>query len=78
MNNNKTLCDILPYEEIPEVTRDYVDFLFNVADLGEGMSHLYSIEEQRINLHEKMIAEYGLRYEHLCGGTRTEAKGALK
>lgn len=57
-------CDILPYEEIPEVTRDYVDFIFNVADLGEGMEKLYHIEDQRIKLHERMVAEYGLRYEY--------------
>ena len=55
---------ILPYEEIPEVTRDYVDFLFNVADLGEGCGKLYHMEDKRIELHEKMVAEYGLRYEY--------------
>lgn len=64
--SDKELCrlDIRPYDEIPEVTRDYVDFLFNVADLGEGMGKLYHLEEQRIKLHERMVAEYGLRYEY--------------
>ena len=56
--------DIRPYDEIPEVTRNYVDFIFNVADLGEGMEKLYHIEDQRIKLHERMVAEYGLRYEY--------------
>lgn len=55
---------VLPYEEIPEVTRDYVDFLFNVADLGEGMGKLYHMEDLRIRMHMEMVAEYGLRYEY--------------
>lgn len=55
---------IRPYEEIPEVTRDYADFICNVADLGEGMEKLYSLEDRRVEMHMRMVAEYGLRYEY--------------
>ena len=60
----KCWMDRRPYEEIPEVTRDYVDFIFNVADLGEGMGKLYHLEEQRIKMHMRMVKEYGIRYEY--------------
>lgn len=55
---------IIPYEEIPESTRDYVDFIFNIADLGEGVGRLYEVEKRRNELHERMVADYGLRYEY--------------
>lgn len=54
---------VLPYAEIPEVTRDYADFICNVADLGEGIEKLYSLEDRRVEMHMKMVREYGLRYE---------------
>ena len=63
-SETKTWLDIIPYEEIPEATRDYVDFIFNVADLGEEMGKLRQLEEQRIELHKRMVSEYGLRYEY--------------
>ena len=62
--NSIGLLDIKPYPEIPEATRDYVDFIFSVADLGEGMGKLYHIEDMRIEKHMEMVKEYGLRYEY--------------
>ena len=55
---------VLPYAEIPEVTRNYADFICNVADLGEGMEKLYSLEDRRVKMHMRMVREYGLRHEY--------------
>ena len=55
---------IRPYEEIPEETRDYADFICNVAELGEGMENLYGIEDRRVKMHIGMVAKYGLSYEY--------------
>lgn len=55
---------IRPYEEVPEVVRDYADFICNVADLGEGMGSLYALENKRIEMHMAMVKEFGLRYEY--------------
>lgn len=57
-----------PYEEVPEETRDYADFVMNSselsASLGMGGMTLYGFEERRIDLHMKMVKRYGLRYEY--------------
>ena len=55
---------IRPYEEIPEETRNYADFICNVSELGEGMEKLYGIEDMRVKMHIGMVAKYGLRYEY--------------
>ena len=55
---------VRPYEELPQVTKDYADFICNVQSLGTDMGVLYGIEDRRIQLHNEMVAEYGLRYEY--------------
>ena len=59
---------LIPYEEVPEETRDYADFVMNTTELKDnlGMCDMtfYGFEEQRINLHKKMVKRYGLRYEY--------------
>lgn len=54
---------IRPYEEIPQSTKDYADFIANVNSLGLTVP-LYGMEDRRIELHEEMLKDYGLRYEY--------------
>ena len=53
---------VRPYDEIPESTRDYADFICNMHDLD--VSGLIAMEDRRVELHEAMCEDYGLRYEY--------------
>lgn len=57
------ICSCLPYDEIPQATKDYADFICNVKSLGD-VGSLYGVESRRIELHEEMVKAYGLRYEY--------------
>ena len=58
---------VRPYEEIPESTRDYADFICNMHDLD--MPGLMALEDRRVELHEEMCKDYGLRYEYTRAAT---------
>jgi hypothetical protein len=49
------------YEEIPECTREYAEFVCNTHEAG--CFAMMAIEDERCRLHECMAAEYGLKYE---------------
>lgn len=57
-----SVCNCLPYDEVPQATKDYADFICNVKSLGD-VGSLYGVENRRIELHEEMVKAYGLRYE---------------
>ena len=51
-----------PYDEIPQSTKDYADFICNMHDLD--CPGLLAFEDRRVELHEAMCEDYGLRYEY--------------
>ena len=53
---------IRPYEEIPQSTKDYADFICNMHDID--CPGLLAFEDRRVQLHEAMCEDYGLRYEY--------------
>ena len=59
--------DIRPYEEIPEETREYSDFIVKISLLGDELGPVSCLEDRRIALHKAMAARYGLEYESTRG-----------
>lgn len=54
------------YANLPQVTKDYADFVCNMTDLQKdlGLYGVMALEDARRDLHERMAEHYGLRYEY--------------
>lgn len=54
------------YANLPQVTKDYADFVCNMQDLQKdlGLYGVMALEDARRDLHERMAEHYGLRYEY--------------
>ena len=54
------------YENLPQSVKDYADFVCNMYDLQQnsGLYGVQAMEDQRVELHERMAEEYGIRYEY--------------
>ena len=59
--------DIRPYDEIPEATKDYANFIVRVSELGDSVGPFAGLEDRRIKLHHAMVDYYGLEYENTRG-----------
>lgn len=53
----------VPYEDLPEETREYAKLLADISELGESIGPCSVLEDRRIFLHRSMAKAYGLRYE---------------
>lgn len=54
------------YENLPQSVKDYADFVCNMYDLQQnaGLYGVQALEDKRVELHERMAEEYGIRYEY--------------